>query len=133
MKKIKELYTNIKERLIALFGKTIFHDVLSLALSAMGLLILLTLVLIIAFRVKATSYLVPLVYNSTFGVTALGSWFKIYFYPLTYASFLILNFLVAWAYFEKERLISYLMLFVSLLTGILLVFIEYNLTSLIKG
>jgi hypothetical protein len=93
----------------------------------------LALFLIIAFQIKPTGYLIPLVYNSTYGVTALGAWFKIYSYPIAYIGFLLLNFLIAWAYFEKERLITYMVLFVNILIGFLLFSIEFNLTTLIRG
>lgn len=131
--KLKLNYQKLKESLFEIFGNTIFHDVFALVTASICLIILLALALIIMFQVKPADYLIPLVYNSTYGVTALGSWVKVYYYPLAYAGFLLLNILIAWAFFEKERLISYLILFVSVLAGIYFVIIEYNLTILIRG
>lgn len=131
--KIKEYYENNKAKYFELFDKTFFSDIVSIGLIFVAMLILLTLFLVLIFRVKSGEYLIPLVYNSTYGVTALGAWYKIYLYPIAYLGFSLVNFLIAWAYFEKERLITYLVLFVNVLSGILFVIVEYNLTVLLKG
>lgn len=131
--KIIELYKNNKDKFLDLFGSDFFSDIISLALLLVSSLILLTMFLVLIFRIKSGDYLIPLVYNSTFGVTALGFWYKLYLYPISYAGFLILNTLIAWAYFDRERLISYLVLLVTALSGLFFLIIEYNLTVLIKG
>lgn len=131
--KIKEFYLNNKDKYLELFGKTFFSDVISISLIFITFLLVLTMFLILAFRVKSGDYLIPLVYNSTYGVTALGAWYKIYLYPLAFLGFSLINFMIAWAYFEKERLITYLVLFVNILAGFLFVVLEYNLTVLLKG
>jgi hypothetical protein len=66
-----------------------------------------------------------------YGVTSLGSWINLYFYLIAYAFLGFLNLFVAWAFFEKERLISYLMGLTNIAVGILFVIIIYNLTALV--
>lgn len=130
---IKEIYNNNKEKFVNLFGSTIFSDIISLTLVFLSGLMLLGMILVLLFRIRSGDFLIPLVYNSTFGVTALGAWYKLYLYPLSYFGIMVVNVLIAWAYFDKERLISYLVLLVNVLAGLLFLIIEYNLTVLIKG
>jgi hypothetical protein len=130
---IKEIYQTNKQKLVDLFGKSIFHDLISISFGFVSLLIALTLFLVFFFRLKTGDFLFPLVYNSTYGVTALGKWYMVYMYPLSFLLLTLVNILIAWAYFEKERLISYLVLFVNIVIGIWLVIIEFNLTALMRS
>jgi hypothetical protein len=130
---IKETIQKNKETLVSQFGKDFFQDVSSLGLMAFSILVVLAIVLLLVFTVKPTTNLIPLVYNSTFGVTDLGTWYKIYFYPIAYFGFALLNFGIAWAFFDKKRLITYLVLFVHDLIGIILFIEVYYLTILIRG
>jgi len=130
---IKDNYQKIKSKLIELFGRIFFQDVISLVLMGIILLIFLVLIFILVFRVKGTDNLVPLFYNSTYGVTSSVMWYKLYFLPIAYFIFMAINILVAWAFFEKERLITYLTLLVTIISGILLLIAEYNITVLIRG
>lgn len=131
--KVKKICQNVKNKLVQLFGRMFFHDLPSIILIVLALLILLFLFLILFFRLRSTDYLVPLSYNSIYGVTASVVWYKLYFLPASYLIILILNILIAWAFFEKERLITYLILFISVLLGVLMIIMEYNLTVLIRG
>ena len=130
---IKKTYQNIRERFVEQFGRLFFHDVLSLTLVIGSGLILLFLSLIFVFRVKGTDSLVPLYYNSIYGVTTSVMWYKLYFIPFSYFIIVLLNLFTAWAFFEKERLATYLILFVNILLGLILLVMEFNLTVLIRG
>ena len=130
---IKKTYQNIRERFVEQFGRLFFHDVLSLTLVIGSGLILLFLSLIFVFRVKGTDSLVPLYYNSIYGVTTSVMWYKLYFIPFSYFIIVLLNLFIAWAFFEKERLATYLILFVNILLGLILLVMEFNLTVLIRG
>jgi len=130
---LKTTYQNIKNRFVQLFGRMFFQDVPSITLMAFCLIFLLILFFILVFRLNSNDSLVPLYYNSIYGVTTSVTWYKLYFLPIAYLSFLCLNILIAWAFFEKERLITYLMLFVSIIIGLILTIMEFNLTSLIRG
>jgi hypothetical protein len=130
---IKENYQEVKEKLIELFGKDFFQDVISLVLMLISLIIFLALTLILVFRLQNTDSLVPLFYNSTYGVVTSVTWYKLYFLPAAYFLILAVNILIAWAFFDKERLITYLTLFVTVIAGLLLIIEEVNITSLIRG
>lgn len=130
---IKENYQEAKEKLIELFGKDFFQDVISLVLMLISVIIFLALTLILVFRLQNTDSLVPLFYNSTYGVVTSVTWYKLYFLPAAYFLILAVNILIAWAFFDKERLITYLTLFVTVIAGLLLIIEEVNITSLIRG
>jgi hypothetical protein len=130
---LKENYKKIKIKLYELFGRIYFQDVISLVLMGIILLIFLALLLTLVFRLRGTDNLVPLFYNSTYGVTSSVMWYKLYFLPLAFFLIMVINILIAWAFFEKERLITYLLLLVTIISGLLLLISEYNLTVLIRG
>ena len=130
---VKKTYQNLKDKFIEQFGRFFFHDVFSLTLIIGLALILLLLFLVLVFRVKGSDALVPLYYNSIYGVTSSVMWYKLYFIPFSYFVIVVLNLLIAWAFFEKERLITYLILFVSIIMGLILLIMEFNLTVLVRG
>jgi hypothetical protein len=103
-----------------------------ITMTTIYLLILAIILLLLIFRVKAGTGVVPLSYNVIYGVTSLGSWINLYFYLVGYAVLGLLNLLVAWAFFEKERLISYLMGLTNIALGLLFMIVIYNLTALVS-
>ncbi len=131
--KIKEILPNIKKKFIEQFGRFFFHDMLSITLMIVSGIILFILFAILIFRLKGTDALVPLFYNSIYGVTTSVMWYKLYFIPFSYLIITVLNIFIAWAFFERERLITYLLLFVTLIIGLILMIMEFNLTVLIRG
>jgi len=133
MTKIKKIYQNSKERFVQLFGRMFFHDITSLTMLLLGVMLMLILFMILIFRISSGDLMVPLNYNSIYGVTSSVVWYKLYFLPISYFILFIINIFIAWAFFEKERLITYLVLFVNIIIGVTLVIMEYNLTSLIRG
>jgi hypothetical protein len=130
---IKKSYQQLKEKFVQLFGRMFFHDVPSITLIAVSLILLLSLFLMIIFRVNSGDSMVPITYNSIYGVTSSVVWYKLYFLPVSYLVILSMNILISWAFFEKERLITYMVLFVSIILGIIMTIVEYNLTTLIRG
>jgi hypothetical protein len=130
---LKQVYQNIKGKYVQLFGRMFFQDIPSITMMIVCALFLLTLFLILIFRINSSDSLVPLYYNSVYGVTSSVAWYKLYFLPISFTFLLAVNILIAWAFFEKERLITYLMLFVSIIIGLILTIMEYNLTYLIRG
>ncbi len=130
---IKKTYNQLRNKFVQLFGRMFFHDVPSIILIALCLILLFGLFLIVIFRVQSGDSMVPITYNSIYGVTSSVIWYKLYFLPLAYLVMLGLNILIAWAFFEKERLITYMVLFISAILGVILTIVEYNLTILIRG
>lgn len=129
--KLREIYEKYRDKYIKLFGKSFYHDVVMITMFTIYLLILASILLILIFRVKAGTGVIPLSYNVIYGVTSLGSWLNLYLYLAGYAFLGLLNLFVAWAFFEKERLISYLMGLTNIVVGILFVIIIFNLTALV--
>lgn len=128
---IKTIYQKYKEKYVGLFGNSFFHDVVMITMLTIYVLLLASILLILIFRVQAGTGVIPLSYNVIYGVTSLGPWIYLYFYLAGYAFLGFLNLFVAWAFFEKERLISYLMGLTNIAIGILFVIIIYNLTALV--
>lgn len=130
--KIHDIYTKYKDKYISLFGKSFYHDVVMITMFTAYLLILAIMLLILIFKVQAGTGVIPLSYNVIYGVTSLGSWMYLYSYLLAYAFLGLLNLFIAWAYFEKERLISYLVGLTNIIIGILFIIVIYNLTLLVS-
>lgn len=128
---IREIYQKYREKYIGLFGRSFYHDMVMITMFTIYLLLLATMLLLLIFRVKAGTGVIPLSYNVIYGVTALGSWFNLYLYFIGYIFLGLLNLFVAWAFFEKERLISYLLGLTNNVIGILFVIVIYNLTALV--
>ena len=130
--KITEIYNKYREKYIQMFGRTFYHDVLMLTMISTFALLAVAILLVLIFRVKATGGDIPLSYNVIYGVTSLGSWLGLYLYLLAYILMGSLNLFAGWAFFEKERLISYLLGFVNIIIGILFVITIVNLTALVS-
>jgi hypothetical protein len=129
--KIKEIYGKYKEKYVGLFGRSFFHDVVILTMLSIYALIVVSVLLVLIFRVRSGTGVIPLSYNVFYGVTSQGSWVNLYLYLFGYALLGFLNFFVAWAFFDKERLISYLMGLISIVIGVLFMINIYNLTVLV--
>jgi len=130
--KPQEIIEKYKEKYTRLFGRSFYHDVVMITMFTIFLLILATILLILIFRVKTSTGVIPLSYNVIYGVTSLGSWFNLYLYLIAYTVLGLLNLFISWAFFEKERLISYLMGLVNIVVGILFIIIIFNLTALVS-
>jgi len=129
--KISEIYNKYREKYIQMFGHSFYHDVVMLSFISAFVLILIGILLTLIFRVNPSTGDIPLSYNVIYGVTSLGSWINLYFYLLAYFFMGLLNLFVGWAFFEKERLISYLLGFVNIIVGILFIIAIVNLTALV--
>lgn len=130
---MKTRLNNLREKLTDLFGRSFFNDIISIVILLIVFLIFLVLVFLLIFRSLHSDGLVPIAYNSVYGVTSLVAWYKLYFIPVSFLGIGVINMLISWAFFEKERLISYLLLFSTLMMGAFLIISEYNLTVLIRG
>lgn len=130
---MKKTYHNLKNKLLETFGHLFFMDLISIILIVTTLLILFLIFVLLIFRLKSGDGLVPIVYNHLYGVTSAVTWYKLYFLPITYLIFSVLNVAIAWAFFEKERLISYLVLSTNIIIGLIMTVLVYNLTVLIRS
>lgn len=127
--KIRETYEKYRDKFVLLFGKSFFHEVVMITMITLYLLIVASILLLLIFRVRSSAGVIPLSYNVIYGATSLGSWVNLYLYFIGYIFLGGLNLVVAWAYFEKERLISYLMGLTNIVIGVLFFIILFNLTA----
>lgn len=132
MPKFGDLIEEYRAKVLEKFGRSFYHDPIILVILTIFSVMLLGLLLLLILKVQPSSADVPLTYNVVYGVTYSSSWFGPYFYLLSIISFGIVNFLIAWAYFNKERLLSYLIAFINLLLATLTIVSVYNLIVLAK-
>lgn len=74
----------------------------------------------LVFRIRPQSELIFLHYNILFGVDYIGEWWRVYFMPLTGLLIFILNFVVGWALFHKDKFVSIILNAVNLMCQVLI-------------
>ncbi len=126
--KMKEGIQKVRD----LLGNSFYHDPLMIGFLTVFSLLLVLLLLLLIFRVDPMSASMPMSYNIIYGVTNSASWYGLYAYLLGLMGLGALNFLIAWAYFDKERLISYLIACANILLVVLTTITVYNLTEIVK-
>jgi len=131
MSKITDLFNKTRIRAIEIFGRSFYHDLIMLTMLGLYAGLSVITLLTIIFRVTSANVTIPLVYNVVYGVTSIGPWYYIYYYFLAGVLLGAMNILIAWAFFEKERLISYLLGFVNIIIAVLFLLFMYNLTALL--
>lgn len=125
---IKKYFSRLEETM----GKSYYHDPIMIGLMTVFALSLIALLFLLIFQVRPEDAQAPLLYNILYGVTYSASWYGIYGYLGALVVLGLLNFLVAWAFFDKERLISYLICCITIFIAILMIIYTYNLTVLLK-
>lgn len=131
MSKLTKLFEKYRTKAIHDFGTSFYHDPVMLGMASLFVVQLVSLLLLLIFRVQPGS-VVPLTYNVVYGVTYSSTWFGPYYYLLALAGFGVINYLIAWAYFDKERLLSYLIACVNILLAALMILYIFNLTALVS-
>jgi len=130
MPKFSELITKTREKATNVFGSSFYHDPITLVMFTIFSLLTVALLLLLIFKVQPSSTQFPLTYNVVYGVTYTATWYGLYSYLLALVGFGAINYLVAWAYFDKERLLSYLLGSVNILLAALTILYVYNLLAL---
>ncbi len=59
-------------------------------------------------------------YNILFGVDLIGEWWRIVYLPITGFFILVVNFILGWVLFHKDRLIAYILNAISLICQVFL-------------
>jgi hypothetical protein len=127
----KSLIGLLKKKLIKNFESPYFKDdVIKTTLIFTGLIFFIVWGLAF-FYFKITNYMVPIRYNSFFGVTELGSWYDLYRLPIYFTIILIINLILAKALYKKEKLISYILTATTIFIGILVMLLIFNFGRLI--
>lgn len=128
-KKIKEL----KENLENIKKQFFFRDPLVLGFEIFPLALLFVLFFIIFLGVKPSGVLIQLRYNSFYGVTNVGSWYKTYNLFVVGIFIYIVNSVLAYVFYTKERLASFLLLSAIFLSEIILIIEATNIVKLINS
>ena len=74
----------------------------------------------IVLRIRPQEDLIFLHYNILFGVDYIGEWWRVYFVATTGLIILIINFLLGWLLFNKDKFVSIIMNIVSVVSQIFL-------------
>ena len=85
----------------------------------------------LAYYIRPQEAHIFLHYNVLFGVDLTGPWYYVFFLPIAGAVMLIVNTLLAWLLYNKDRFASYLLLFVSIVAHIFL-FIDATLLTFLN-
>ncbi|MEI6267078.1 MAG: hypothetical protein WCP14_04285 [bacterium] len=131
MKKINNILNKYFDKLTEKFGLGFYHDPIMLTLISIFTILVIALIFMIVFRVQLGVVETPLLYNVVSNVTFFGPWYYLYYYLLAIVLVGLLNLLIAWSLFDKERLLSYLLGISNVILTIVMILFVYNLTALI--
>ena len=131
MEKINKLIKKYFDMLLEKFGRGFFHDPIMLTLISIFTVLLIGLLFMIIFRIQLGDVETPLLYNVIYGVTSIGPWYYLYYYLLAVTTIGLLNLVISWSLFEKERLLGYLLGISNIVLTIVMILFVYNLTALL--
>ena len=83
-----------------------------------GLLLNLSTWIWLLWQIKPEEEMVFLHYNILFGVDYVGSWWKVLFLPIAGIFIYLLNAILAWALFGKDKFFAQILNFISVLCQI---------------
>lgn len=84
----------------------------------------------LAWNIRPQEAAIFLHYNVLFGVDLIGPWHRIFLVPLAGLSILIVNALIGWFLFSKDKFVSHVLNGVALLSQIFLVIVAALLVFL---
>ena len=67
-------------------------------------------------QIRPQAELIFLHYNILFGVDYVGEWWKVYYVPLTGLIIILINFIVGWFLFNKDKFVAILLNIASILS-----------------
>ncbi|MDP2684023.1 MAG: hypothetical protein Q8P20_03110 [bacterium] len=100
--------------------KLYFKYRLNLVMFVLALLINITNWLWIVLRIRPQNESVFLHYNILFGVDYIGEWWRIYIIAFTGLVIFVINFLLGWLLFNKDKFVSILMNIVNVVSQVFL-------------
>ena len=74
----------------------------------------------LAWQIRPQEEFLFLHYNVLFGVDRIGPWWHVFTVPLLGLSILLVNAVVGWYFFEKEKLVSYILNLTTILIHLFL-------------
>jgi hypothetical protein len=81
---------------------------------------------LVASRFIPGDYYIPLKYNSFLGVTKIGKWYEVYRLPLILATCFGINTFLADKIYQKDRMITYILLGTNIFIGVTAIIAIYN-------
>lgn len=102
----------------------------NLILTSLSFVVNILIWLWLAFRIPPQSEQVFLHYNILFGVDFVGAWWNVYLLPLTGLFVFIVNFVIGWLLFNKDKFITIILQTVNLISQIFLLIVAALLVFL---
>lgn len=119
MKKIINLQLNI-----------IRDDIFQLG-AIIGIVINLGMWLLLYRRIHFSNEPIALQYNIYFGINLIGEWYKVYAMPLIGIFVFVINYLLAFVVYKKEKIASYFLMIGAVLIQGILIFAAHLVTTYI--
>ncbi|PIU01866.1 hypothetical protein COT68_00940 [bacterium (Candidatus Torokbacteria) CG09_land_8_20_14_0_10_42_11] len=100
------------------FRAQFWRNRLNLGLLGSGLFFNLLTWIILARFIKPSEYPIPLHYNIYFGIDLIGPYSRVFSLPLISLFILVMNFILAFWFYPKDRLVAYILLLAAAVTQI---------------
>lgn len=127
----KSQILKLKETILKSFSDNYFRDnIIRYILIFSGLMLIIVWGLSL-FYFKISSYMVPIKYNSFFGVTSLGSWYDLYRLPIFLTLVTFLNTFLSKSIYKKEKIISYILTSTNIFIGVITIILIINFGKLL--
>ena len=128
MERVRKLRDNIK----SIRGHSFFRDPAMLAFEFFSLVLLFILFFIIFLGIKPGGVLIQLRFNSFSGVTDVGLWYKVYNLVVVGTVIYMVNSILAYFFYERERLASFFLLVAAAVVEIILIIEAANIVKLVN-
>lgn len=128
MNKLLEIQDNIRN----ISKRSFFKDLFVLSFLAVSIFFLIIIFLIIFFGVKPSDVLVQARFNSFAGVSGVGLWYKVYNIFIVGLFIYIVNSILSYLIYEKEKLASIFLLVAALISELILTIEAINIVRLIN-
>ncbi len=119
---IKEKINLISQKFKGNLKTDFFYDRIIILILTLALLFNLAIFILFVLKIEPQESLLPTHYNVYIGASKLGQWWKIYQIPFCGLFFIIINSFLAFTLYEKERLISFLLVLTSFMVQVFLLF-----------
>lgn len=117
---MNDIILNLKKIINKIIKNNFWRDRFNLFTVLTSLLLNLGLWLFLILRLEPSEYPVPLHFNIYFGVDVIDSWKHAFFIPVIGISIIIINLILSYLVFEKEKFMTHFLLSCSLFVQVLL-------------
>ena len=107
-------------KITALFSKNLFKDRIFSIFFFVSIFLNILLWIFILWQIKPGADPVYLHYNIYFGIDLIGSYFRLYFMPLSGLIIFLLNAVISAIIYKQEKIISYFLIIISACTQVFL-------------